>query len=392
MKTKKPDKWKYPTTRGAPVVAFEREVGGLLYARAWTGHGYVKRALGHRDRDRATVYVLEQTKMVRAGEAALADGRVPLSRVCRAYLAHHTPTKKSAGERQEDQRRADMWLTVLGPNKDARKVTPAEWQTFSRDRLSGVVAADGSRPKTPRPVGPRTVQRDLQWLQWTLAWATGWRDADGHPLLSASPVRGKQSFPLPVEKNPKRPVASTDRLEAVLEVAHPDLRNLLLLLTETGRRLSAVLALQWVDVLSAGGPHGSIRWRADTDKQATEWVAPLSPTARETLDRMRWQRPSIGSVYLFPNPTKPGEHVSRRRVAHWLVSAEKKAGLAKQDGSLFHAYRRAWATARKHLPLKDVAHAGGWKTPAVLVTHYQQPDDATLLAVVTGGAALREAK
>jgi hypothetical protein len=26
----------------------------------------------------------------------------------------------------------------------------------------------------------------------------------------------------------------------------------------------------------------------------------------------------------------------------------------------FHAYRRKWATERKHLPLKDVAEAGGW--------------------------------
>jgi hypothetical protein len=46
--------------------------------------------------------------------------------------------------------------------------------------------------------------------------------------------------------------------------------------------------------------------------------------------------------------------------SEWLTVAEKKAKLPKLDGSLWHAYRRKWAIERKHLPLKDVAAAGGW--------------------------------
>jgi hypothetical protein len=44
-----------------------------------------------------------------------------------------------------------------------------------------------------------------------------------------------------------------------------------------------------------------------------------------------------------------------------LERAEKLAGLEPLQGRDFHPYRRAWATARKHLPLPDVAHARGWK-------------------------------
>lgn len=75
----------------------------------------------------------------------------------------------------------------------------------------------------------------------------------------------------------------------------------------------------------------------------------------------------------------------------WLREAEKLAGLEPQRRTLWHAYRRLWASARKHLPVKDVAAAGGWKTTFVLQEIYQQPDDETLLRVVTGGAELRSA-
>src|SRR5207244_10849938 len=40
-----------------------------------------------------------------------------------------------------------------------------------------------------------------------------------------------------------------------------------------------------------------------------------------------------------------------------------------------------WARERKYLPLKDVAAAGGWRDTSTLL-RYQQPDEATLRAVV----------
>jgi hypothetical protein len=93
---------------------------------------------------------------------------------------------------------------------------------------------------------------------------------------------------------------------------------------------------------------------------------------------------AIGEAPLFPAPRKPGANWTRHHAKDLLERAEAAArqaairrddpeaaaALAPLDGSDFHAYRRAWATARKHLPLKDVAEAGGWKfngdTPPLL--------------------------
>ena len=89
---------------------------------------------------------------------------------------------------------------------------------------------------------------------------------------------------------------------------------------------------------------------------------------------------------------KPGKLHSRHLADAWLRRVEGIAELEPQKGSLWHAYRRKWATERKHLPDVDVAAAGGWKGTESLKTAYQQADEATILRVVLEAAELREAK
>ena len=59
---------------------------------------------------------------------------------------------------------------------------------------------------------------------------------------------------------------------------------------------------------------------------------------------------------------------------------------------LWHAYRRKWATARKHLPDPYVAAAGGWTNSNTLRQVYQQADQETMLRGVLDGGTLREAR
>lgn len=47
------------------------------------------------------------------------------------------------------------------------------------------------------------------------------------------------------------------------------------------------------------------------------------------------------------------------------------------------SYRRKWASERKHLPLPDVAAAGGWKGTQTLLTCYQAADANTMLTVMS---------
>lgn len=51
---------------------------------------------------------------------------------------------------------------------------------------------------------------------------------------------------------------------------------------------------------------------------------------------------------------------------------------------------RKWASERKHLPLKDVAAAGGWKDVSTLLNVYQQSDEESVLAVTSVTLKLRE--
>ncbi len=123
-----------------------------------------------------------------------------------------------------------------------------------------------------------------------------------------------------------------------------------------------------------------------------EWQAPISAEVCATLQRLLRERPGIGSAPIFPAPWDPTKPVSRYLADRWLRKAEKLAGLEPQRGSLWHAYRRAWVTKRKHLPDVDVAQAGGWSDLRSLKSAYQQVDSETMLRVVTEAAELREVR
>jgi integrase len=229
--------------------------------------------------------------------------------------------------------------------------------------------------------------------------------------MRENPVRG---FEAPREKNPRRPVATQDRYEAIRRVSdrvtmgvaprrrgrrweyrkvRSYLSEILDIVNGTGRRISAACSLRYRDLrLNDGTPHGSIRWPADTDKEGTERTVPISPTVRRALDRITAERPGIGGAPLFPSPLKQGEPIRYELASAWLREAEKLAGLEPLKGSLWHAYRRGWATARKHLPAVDVAEAGGWAGPQTMQASYQHADRDTMLRVVLEAGELREAK
>ena len=173
---------------------------------------------------------------------------------------------------------------------------------------------------------------------------------------------------------------SRSHLSEILDVIHG-----------TGHRLSAVLQLQYQDLVLQDAPHGAIRWPAATDKTGKERLVPIGPEVRAAIDRVLRERPGIGAAYLFPAPRDANKPVDRHLAAKWLRTAEKLAGLEKLDGSLWHAYRRKWATERKHMPDADVAAAGGWANANTLRLVYQQTDADTMLRVVLERGELREA-
>ncbi len=399
--------WMYSAgRRGRRVVVYEREPGGNIQARTWDRHacggrgGMRRLSLGHTDRERAKEYAEEQAALLARGRAELQAGRVTWDRLFRLYLRHQTP-EKAKPSRKNDERAAVMWLAFLGPQSEPSKLRPQEWQSFIRLRRSGAIDARGCAvPEGDRsPVRDRTVEYDLKWLRAALNWGCRWRDQEGRPLLREDPARGLE---IPRERSPRQPVASTDRYEALLRAMQEAasagdyrmslLRDLFVIVAGTGRRLSAVCQLTYADLQLDSYHHGAIRWPAATDKTGRESVVPMAPEVRAAVDRILRERPGIGSAPLFPSCSDASLPVSRHLADKWLRAAEVLAGLEPQEGSLWHAYRRGWATCRKHLPAVDVAAVGGWAGPHTLQLVYQKADPETMLQVVLGGNELREVR
>ena len=130
----------------------------------------------------------------------------------------------------------------------------------------------------------------------------------------------------------------------------------LVLAEATGRRLGSIRELLWKGV---DWNEGTIRCRGETDKKGVELVIPV---AAPLLGELSVFRQSLGAMdgLMFPSEKNSAVAMDRHLFDKWLSAAERRAGLPKLDGGLWHAYRRKWATERKHLPLNDVAAAGGW--------------------------------
>ena len=94
--------------------------------------------------------------------------------------------------------------------------------------------------------------------------------------------------------------------------------------------------------------------------------------------------------WIFASEQLADRPMARHLFDKWLTRAWKAAGVRKLVGGLWRPYRRAWATARKHLPITDVAAEGGWRETEALLTCYQQADTQSLLAVMAEERKVRE--
>jgi len=103
-------------------------------------------------------------------------------------------------------------------------------------------------------------------------------------------------------------------------------------------------------------------------------VTPLSHLARKAIDTYLSNHPRAGEIPLFPELRRPNDAASRDIAEHWLRQAEKKAGLPRLARGCYHAFRRQFASERRHLPDVDVMAAAGWRSVAVMRRSYQHTD------------------
>jgi integrase len=421
---RQPKLWRYDTgRRGSKVTARERVLGGNVWLFAYDPAlgGYRKRSLRFTIRDAAGALIEEHTKRAESEADELSNrlrrGAVPgdeapkpvtLGELVALFRRDVLPMQ---GEewRTEAERELALWTAFLGERFEVRQLGAREWAAFIRERQSGEVDARGERvtkPEDRRPVAPRTVAKSLKVLRHLCRFGAYYRTTPTTFLLERDPTEG---LAVPKVENPRRPVLDDTRYAKLIaaadrvQMAGPDgsrvrsyLCELLVLAHHTGRRIRAILHLRASDWRPDAGKHGALLWRVgpgNRKRGARERLVPVHPAVRATLVALLRQRPAVGEAFLFPAPADPTQPVDRHAATNWLLDAERLAGLAHVPGLGFHGSRRRWATARKGLPLADVAEAGGWtKDSSALLTCYQMADDETTEAVVLHERPVRAAR
>ena len=137
-----------------------------------------------------------------------------------------------------------------------------------------------------------------------------------------------------------------------LELRESLMPALLILANGTGRRISAICSHRFADLRLGVGPHGSIRWPADTDETGVESVAPITTNVREVLDPIEREQPGMGAAPLFPSPRNPSQPIRYELASGGLIEAEKLAGLPLRD-PLNRCWQNGWVT--RALPLPGLA-------------------------------------
>lgn len=396
---------------GVAVRIFERARGGALHiARAGDNAKGSRKSLRHRNRKLAE----DQAKaLARAlAEAQLTGaptGEVTFGQLRALYLRERAPLLRE-DRRPIVERMLGLWARHLEPGGRPFRMDDFgqhQADTFAAARRAGELAPadpramrrtrDGLRPRGARA---STVGKELAVLSAACNWATNYR-LHGRRLLASNPVRGVR---LPPETNPRRPVASADRYRRLLAVADQvdasgQLRLMLALAYLTARRITAITRLRASDLLltqeqvrrtvaalgmderAAEAWAQAIRWRAENDKLHFEVVTPIGAELRAEVDRYQRAHPAVGEAWLFP-AADPEKATPKNRADQMLRQAEAVAGLGHLIGGCWHPFRRAWASARRHLPVQDVMAAGGWRDAKSLQGAYQHSDPETVLAVV----------
>lgn len=379
--------------RGVRVRLFQKRRDGVFYRAVWIpGVGRDTKSLGTRDRAAAEALGRALLAELLGGRGGRGAEPARLGPVWDRYSAESPAFLDNAPRTQAEERaRAAVLLAWFGRGRDVTTISGHDWACYAAARKRG-----GLRPAADRgltmPVGARSVEADYRLASAMFRWACTVRvDTRGTRWLDRNPLDGIR---VERERNPRRPVATRDRFEAT-RVAMTErcaaaaideerrgwwMAEFALLLAEsTGRRVSAILALRWDDFDT---DRGEIRWRADADKLGAEWTVPMPAAVWSAVGAFRRRLGGAPTDYVFASSRRLGRPVNRSWLDNRLREAEAAAGLPKLRGSLWHAYRRKWASERKQFPLKDVAAVGGWKAVQTLLTCYQHADADTMRRVM----------
>lgn len=137
-----------------------------VHGRVTGVHGEdIRVTLGHRDREHAKAYALEQAAKLRQGRDDIGAERLSMSRLVAVYTVHRTP-RRATNEQNEDRRRIAMWTQVLGAQKGRIKDHARRWEHFADLRASGELNAQGERVAKPHGAIRWRADEDKMGREW----------------------------------------------------------------------------------------------------------------------------------------------------------------------------------------------------------------------------------
>lgn len=378
---------KHPKYPGYTVRVGEYEPGGTLHVFRWLNGKQTSQSLKLRRADLGSTNTQQVKEARRAGcmwieelvtkptsNGTLTDPTKPTAALTLTQLADQYEARGFFGTSEGYKKQQIASIRRIAEylkDKPVAALKPSDLADYREHRLRGGVTA--------------AAHGDLVALSIGINWAVG------EGLLDTNPLATKRARDaIKIEHKPRRPVTTPDRyqkLKAVAPSLPPAFGVLLDVGWHTGHRISAILGLRWRDVkleATQDAPHGSITWYAGVrpDRKKHEHTVAMNTEAHAAL--RRWKPAKVfAQALVFPDPADASKPLPRFAAKRWLKQAETRAKVGHERQGGWHMLRRGWATARKHLPIQDVAAGGGWLDTAPPAQIYQQADAETTLKVVT---------
>jgi integrase len=369
---------KYP---GFTIRLSEYAPGGKLHAFRWVDGKQVSRKTGVRRAGLGLTPKAQVRAATQLGcdiielwatepETLTVEGNVKTLTLKQLITRYETDGFSLCTERYKQEATAAIRRVAafLGDNLAVKDLTPSRVAKYMAYRI-----AQGRAP---------AGRGDLVALSIAINWAMeeSLLDLMQNPLRVAGAKKAMK-----IQHEQSRPVADAARyskLRAKADELPEPFGVLLDLAWGTGHRITAIVSLRWTDVsfeTTDKFPHGSIRWYVGkrADRKKNEHVLPMNSAVSASLKAWKKECGIVGqsSRWMFEAPEDPRKPLDRWLTNRWLGKAEAAAELDHIKGGGWHAFRRGWATARKHMPLKDVAAGGGWTDTATLDKCYQHADE-----------------
>ncbi len=330
------------------VTIFKRD-NERWYGDYCAGNRRVRKSIGTLSKKVAIDWATAKNAALVRGEIGVADDRVEVSGVIKAFLDHQRSQTSNALSTVRRYSGALAALTrYLGRRPNVRYIGHLDVDELERFR---------TYRRQIEECDPKTVDGDMAAVSSMLTYAVK------RGQCRENAARRVKPFRMP---KPRPPIYTPEQVEAMIGAAEGRFKDVLIVLAGTGLRVGELEHLEWSDIdLAANRIH--IRIKADwRPKDKSERSVPVSESIRQVLERL-----PRDSTRVFTDGK--GNPLQERKLLKWLRIIQAKLGI--KEGGLhtcrhYFVSRCAAAGIAPFTVMSWVGHAD-----IKMVLHYYHLDE-----------------